>query len=115
MAKRTVSIATKLTRMNMLVSAAALALACAGFVVYDLATFRQNLLSALSTQSQIVGSNSVSAIVFNDSQSAAKTLSALEVAPNIVAASIYTANGQLFAAYRRDARADIPSSPRIGA
>src|SRR5713101_7262505 len=99
---RDYSISAKLTWMNMLVSGAALLLACAAFVAYDLVTFRETLMQNLSTQAQIVGGNSVSALLFNDPSAAEKTLSALETSPNIVSAGIYTADGQPFAAYRRD-------------
>lgn len=96
------SIATKLTKMNMLVSAAALLLACAAFITYDLISFREGIVHNLSIQAQVAGSNSVSALLFNDPHSAENTLEALRVAPNIVSASIYTLDGQPFATYRRD-------------
>lgn len=112
---RRVSITSKLTRMNMLVCVSALSLACAGFVAYDLATYRQVLLRNLSIQSQVTGSNSVSALLFDDPDSAERTLSALEFAPNILSACIYTSDGKPFAVYRRDASVRIPTSPPIPA
>src|SRR6266852_2717865 len=93
------SISKILTGMNMLVSGAALLLACGAFFAYDLITFRQAMVRHLSTQAQIIGSNSVSALLFNDPHSAENTLSALKAAPNIVSAGIYTPEGQPFAAY----------------
>ena len=96
------SITTKLTRMNMLVSGAALVLACTAFIAYDLVSFRDSMVHNLSIQAQVVGSNSVSALLFSDPHSAENTLAALNVAPNIVSATIYTINGQPFATYRRD-------------
>ena len=75
------SIAKRLTWMNLLVSGVALLLACLGFVAYGLTTFRETLVQTLSTQAEIIGSNSVSAILFNDRQSAESTLSALAAAP----------------------------------
>jgi signal transduction histidine kinase/CheY-like chemotaxis protein len=96
------SIATKLTRMNMLVSGAALLLACAAFITYDLVSFREGMVYNLSIQAQVAGSNSVSALLFNDPPSAENTLSALKVAHNIVSAGIYTLDGRPFATYRRD-------------
>ena len=51
-------ISNTLTVMNMVVSGTALALAGLIFLAYDLATFRQDLIRDLSTQAQIVGSNS---------------------------------------------------------
>jgi Periplasmic sensor domain len=88
------SISRKLTRMNMFVSGAALLLACAAFVAYDVVAFRQDIARNLSIEAQIAGSNSVSALLFNDPREAEKTLSALRAAPNIVSAHIYTLEGQ---------------------
>jgi uncharacterized membrane protein affecting hemolysin expression len=98
---RTNSISARLTMMNMLVSAVALLLACAGFLTYDQITFRQNLVHTLSAQAQIVGSSSVSAILFDDPQAAYNTLSALKDSQNIVAAGIFTADGHLLADFAR--------------
>ena len=49
------SISKKLTWMNMLVSGAALLLACVGFCAYDLYTFRAGIVAQLSTEAQILG------------------------------------------------------------
>ena len=105
------SISRKLTWMNMLVSGAALLLACAAFIAYDMVSFRAGIVRNLSTQAQIIGSNSVSALIFNDSQSAENTLSALQAAHNVMFAGIYTPDGKLFAAYSRDANARVPAMP----
>lgn len=94
-------IAKKLTWMNVLVSAAALLAACIAFFAYDQYTFREDLVSNLSAQAEIIGSNSVSALTFNDPQSAANTLAALRSVPDIVAAGIVTPDGHLFARYAR--------------
>jgi signal transduction histidine kinase len=99
---RNYSIRQKLTWMNMLVSGAALLLACTAFAAYELTDFRQTLVQGLSIQAQIVGANSASALLFNDPESARNTLSALRAAPNIVAAGIYDPSGKAFATYSRD-------------
>ena len=96
------SIARRLTWMNMLVSATALVLACAAFIGYDMVTFRQTMVRNLSTQAQIIGSNSASALLFNDPQAAETTLSALKAAPDILSAVIYMPDGQPLATYSRD-------------
>ena len=103
------SISRKLTWMNMLVSGAALSLACAAFIAYDMVTFRAGIVRNLSTQAQIIGSNSISALIFNDQQSAENTLSALKATHNIMFAGIYSADGRLFASYSRDADARMPA------
>jgi signal transduction histidine kinase len=98
---RLYSIRQKLTWMNMLVSGAALLLACTAFASYELTELRQTLVRGISIQARIAGANSVSAILFNDADSARNTLSALSAAPNILAAGIYTPNGEPFAAWSR--------------
>ncbi len=108
---RSHSIARKLTRMNLLVSGAALLTGCAAFVVYDLATFRESLVHDLSVEAQIIGSNSVSALEFDDPRSAAKTLSALNASPNIISAGIYGPDGRLFTGYSWDRDAKAPPAP----
>ena len=67
--------------MNMLVSGAALLLACTAFAGYELTDFRQTLVQRLAIQAQIVGANSVTALLFNDPAAARDTLSALSKAP----------------------------------
>jgi signal transduction histidine kinase len=104
---RNYSIGQKLTWMNMLVSGAALLLACTAFAFFELADFRQTLVSGLSIQAQIVGANSASALLFNDPAAARNTLSALKAAPNILSASIYTPSGAAFATYSRDSNGGV--------
>lgn len=99
---RNYSISKKLTCMNMLVSAAALLLACSGFCAYDLYSFRDALVRNVSTQAQIIGDNTASALLFDDAHSAEKTLSALDANRNLIYAQIYTQDGRPFAAYWRE-------------
>jgi uncharacterized membrane protein affecting hemolysin expression len=107
------TISRTLTWMNMLVSGTALLLACTAFIAYDLVTFRANMARNLSTQAQIIGSNTASALLFNDQQSAENTLSALKASPDILSASIYTPDGRLFATYSRDQAAQVQALPAI--
>ncbi len=99
---RNYSISQKLTWMNMLVSGAALLLACAAFAAYELEDFRATMVRSLSIQAQIVGANSASALLFNDPATARTNLSALDAAPHIRSAGIYTPDGQLFASWLQD-------------
>src|SRR5216683_441489 len=107
------SITKRLTRMNVLVSGAALLMACAAFVTYDWITSREAMVHNLSIQAQITGSNSVSALLFNDPQSAENTLSALKAAPNIVSARIYTTEGRAFASYSPDGSREALTLPAL--
>ena len=96
------SISAKLIRMNLLVSATALVLACASFLVYDTYSFRQNLLHLLHTEAEIIGSNSVTALLFDDHEAARSTLSALADSPAVVSATIVGPDGKPFAVYTRE-------------
>jgi hypothetical protein len=107
------SIAQRLTWMNMLVSGVALLMACSAFIGYDVMTFRTVTLRDLSIRSQVIGSNSVSALIFNDPESAVKTLSALKADPHVLSAVIYTLDGQPFASYLPSEGDRIPPPPVI--
>jgi signal transduction histidine kinase len=107
------SISTRLTIMNMLVSGVALLLACAGFFAYDQVTFRQGLVRTLSAQAQLIGSNSISAILFNDPQAASRTLSALKNSTNVDSAGILTIDQRAFAEYRRDSTDQLITLPLL--
>ena len=109
------SISKKLTLMNVLVSAVALLLASGGFCAYDMYSFRMALIRNVSMQAQIIGDNTVSALVFNDPHSAEKTLSALRANPNLMYAQIYTRDGQPFAGYWRDRAGETRALPIIPA
>jgi PAS domain S-box-containing protein len=109
------SLSRKLTLMNVLVSAVALLLASAGFCAYDMYSFRAALVRNVSIQAQIIGDNTISALVFNDPQSAEKTLSALRANPNLMYAQIYTRDGQPFAGYWRDRAGETRALPIIPA
>jgi PAS domain S-box-containing protein len=96
------SLSRKLTVMNMLVSGATLVLASIAFFGYDVITFHTGLINNSATQTQMISSNAVSPLIFNDQPSAEHTLSAMRAAKHIVYAGIYTAQGQFFAGYWRD-------------
>ena len=106
---RDYSILKKLTRMNMMVSGIALALASVALITYDQISVRDAMMHQLSIQAQIIGSNSASALLFADPQSAEKTLSALRSAPNVTDAAITAVDGEMFATYSRDSREQRPS------
>src|SRR6266852_975044 len=100
---RAYSIKKKLTLMNMLISGVTLLLACIAFGVYELTTYRATMVRSLSTQAQIVGAKSASALLFNDAKSAAGTLSALKADTTVLSAGIYTLEGEPLAMYWRGA------------
>ena len=95
------SIASRLTWMNLLVSAAALLLACLAFLTYDQITFRNELVRTISAQAQIIGDATVSAVTFNDPDVAHRTLTALQNSSNVLFAAIVLPDGRVFADFSR--------------
>jgi signal transduction histidine kinase len=93
--------------MNLLVSAVVLLLATSAFFSYDLLSFRHNLIRTLEGEAQIVGDNSVSAVLFNDPQSATATLASLANVPDVVGGVLRLPTGPVFARYG-------PVAPRDG-
>ena len=96
------SISRRLTWLNVMVSATALAITAVALIIYDQSSFRKSLVENLSAQENVVGRNSVSSLVFADPESANNTLSALDSVPSVLAASLFTADGHLFASYSRN-------------
>ncbi len=109
MRTRSRSISGKLMWMNIMVSAIVLVLAVFAFFFYDAISFRQNLIRDLRTSAQIVGTNSVTALMFDDQQSAATTLDALRNSPDVSAATLVMSDGTIFAEYHRSA--NLPGPP----
>jgi signal transduction histidine kinase len=112
-ARRAHSISRVLTTMNMVVSGVALLLAGVSFTVYDLATYRRDLVRNLSTQAQLIGANTISPLLFDDGAAAQATLAALKAAPTISSAHVYQTGGALFASYWRDADRGVPPMPVV--
>src|SRR5688572_20437038 len=91
----------KLMLISLVTSCVALLLACMCFVTYEQITFRKSMIRGLSVTAAMVGSNSSAALSFNDPASAQDLLKFLSAEPNIVAACIYDAQGNIFATYLR--------------
>lgn len=99
--------------MNIFVSGAALLLACTALAVYDFISVRETMVRNLSTQAEIIGTNSISGLTSGDPQAAKTTLGALGAVPNIVHAAVYRTDGRLFAEYRRDPNALVTPLPPL--
>jgi signal transduction histidine kinase/CheY-like chemotaxis protein len=110
---RHLSIKRKLTLITMVTSSLALFVAFVGFFLYDLTEFRSRMSDDLITQAEIIGTNSVGPLAFQDERAAADILAALKAKDDTVAAAIYTRDGKLFAQYRRDdaSRYALPVRP----
>jgi signal transduction histidine kinase/HAMP domain-containing protein len=94
-----ISIKRKLTAIIMIASTVALLLVSAGFVSYELITFRQTMRHDLSTLAEIIGNESTAALDYEDSDVATQILGGLSAKPHIVAGALYDPKGKLLASY----------------
>ncbi len=108
------SIRHKFMLVVTLTTLVALVLASIALVNYDLLTYQRTWIADLSTQADILGLASAPALSFQDPKTAEENLALLSVRPHVAAAAIYTADGRLFASYRRDSADATPLPPRPG-
>lgn len=101
------SISARLKLMNIFVSGIALLLAYGSFLAYDMVAFRQNLVHTMHTETQIIGANIVSAMMFQDQDAAETTLSALRRSPEVVSAVVLDKDGNPFARYGRAGQTSV--------
>jgi len=102
----------KLTSISVLSSMTALISASLVFLVYDATTFRERMAARLGTEAQIISSNAVTPLLFNDNDAAATTLGGLQAERAVMAAGIFrVGEGNPFAVYARDpaSRASLPA------
>ncbi|HEX5410835.1 MAG TPA: ATP-binding protein [Terriglobia bacterium] len=96
------SISRKLTLLTLLASVTAVVCASVAFFAFDLGISKRDMVQRLNVEAQIIGSNCVTPIVFNDPKAAESTLSALRAARHVLFAGVYTPAGKFFAGYWRD-------------
>jgi HPt (histidine-containing phosphotransfer) domain-containing protein len=95
------SLKRKLQVIIMVTVGAALVLASAAFLTYDLITFGSSMRGDLETLAEILGSNSTAALTFGDQKAANEHLSGLKANRHIMTACLYAADGKPFGRYRR--------------
>jgi len=111
------TIRRKLTLIIMLISSIALLLACVAFITYDRITFKSTMTQKVRILAEVIGNNSTAALTFDNRSDAQETLSALKVEPHIVAATIYSRDGNVFVTYLADRgrSSSLPPLPcRVG-
>jgi len=92
----------------------ALLVTATALVVYETRTYRQNAITDLATQADILARASAPALAFDDPEAARANLEMMRVRPNISVAALYNAAGVAFATYAKPDEADvaIPRSPQ---
>jgi len=91
------SLRSKQTLILLTASAAALLIACAGFMAYDLLTFRRSMTLRLGTLAEVLGRQAAVAMDFGDVRHAEEVLGSLNGLPEITGAWLYTPDGRAFA------------------
>jgi signal transduction histidine kinase/CheY-like chemotaxis protein len=109
---RNFSIERKLQLIIMLTVGIALAVACFTILSYDEFFFRDSMRNDLEILAEIFGANSTAALSFGDEKAATEMLSGLKARRSILAAVLYTADGQVFAEYRRETESNSFTPPR---
>lgn len=92
----------KLTLIIMLTSTVALLLSSAGFVSYELGTFRDEVLRERTALAEMLATSVTPALLRGDATAAEEVLAALQAEPRLVAACIYGKDKQPFAVYQRN-------------
>jgi len=98
---RSYSLRQKLMCIMLITSGVVLLMASLVFFINDAQSFREGLRKNQRILANIIGSNTVAAVSFNDPKAARETLEGLSANHHIVAACIITNNDQIFALYVR--------------
>jgi signal transduction histidine kinase/DNA-binding NarL/FixJ family response regulator len=104
---RDLPIRQKLMVITLLISGAALVVACAAFTAYDYINFRKLMVRELITSADLIGDNSTAAISFGDHDAAREALSSLRANSSLLTADIHDEKGNLFAKYTTASASEV--------
>ncbi|MBP1625604.1 MAG: multi-sensor hybrid histidine kinase [Holophagaceae bacterium] len=95
------SIQNKFTYAVMSVAALALGLALTAFILKETLAFRHNATHDSEIMANMLATNSLAAVVFEDGEAAEKSLSILATQPQVAFAVLYLGDGRTLASYGR--------------
>jgi len=98
---RRLPVRRKLTATVLSTSAVTLIAGCVVFATYDYIDARSRLVRDVTLLADMLGTNSIAPLTFNDATAAAETLRATAVNEHIDSARLYLPNGSLLASYVR--------------
>jgi two-component system sensor histidine kinase/response regulator len=111
------SLRQKLLWLTLMTSGIGLTLGCAGFLAYDTHAARNQKVEELQSAADLVGTNAVAPLVFDDATSGSKLLEALHTREHLRLGVLYRKDGSFFASFvRHDLRGSvaIPDRPPQG-
>jgi signal transduction histidine kinase len=80
-----------------------------GFIVMkERSTMLAVVENNISAQAGVIGTNSVTALLFDDNKTAYEVLSSLSMSPNIISAILFNKDGQVFAEYHKNKTSNEP-------
>ena len=106
---RDFGIQRKMQVMNLLICSALLLVAIPVLFTFQVLSFRSNFQRDTATLAVIIANNSTAAMAFKDDEHAAEVVGALQAKPSVIAATLASPDGAVFAHY---GRAESPQSRR---
>jgi len=95
------SLRQRLLLLTMLTSGLGLLLGFGTYLLFDLHAAKIRTAEELSSTADLIGTNAVAALTFDDEANGQKLLYALQTRPNILGAALFQADGTLFSSYLR--------------
>jgi len=105
------TIRAKLTWILMSTSAVALLLAATTLALYEWEQTRQQQADDLGVLAQVLAIDASSALTFDDTKRATRSMEVLRGKNNVLAACLYDEDGAIFATYCADPKTVLPSIP----
>jgi len=102
---RDLPIQQKMLVMTLLICGAVLCVAIATLFTFQVLNFRSNFQHDAATLAVIIANNSTAALTFKDEGTATEVVRALKAKPTVVAASLVSPDGSLFAHFGRSENA----------
>ncbi len=104
---RASSLGKKFSLSIVVTSWSALILASTSFIVYELFTFKDQLVTLLTSQMEIIANYVEVPLVFGDYANAQFILNALEADKNVISATLYSVDDSITVSYNRDQHAPL--------
>lgn len=84
------------------------------YIISDIRDYRDRKIKSINGLAHVIGTNSISTLIFQDNEAAADILSELEnAAPEIVRADIFDDSGKVFASYIKEGGGGVNINPVI--
>ncbi len=110
---RNLPVKHKLRLIIMSVVSGSLLVACGAVLAYDQLASRGEMRDNLEVTADIIGHNSTAALAFRDRKAAEELLSGFKAKQHVLAAFLYSEDGQPFASFHRDPQSPTAAPPLL--